>query len=960
MYSINRITTLQYLGSKNRILESICNPIIEDSNINKVVDLFAGTGSVGYALSPFKQIISNDLEYYAYVQNEAILNGCLLEQSELDALLFNINIKLQVSEGFLQEAITAEKDFLSLPLEAFEKYAAFSDNTPSVFSKDTEITALKQLEKLVKMVTPGKKVQDVPFPCLFTSYFSNAYFGIRQCCQIDAIVAAILELTDTRQRNVLLTTLMSALSPTASTTTHFAQFLKVKSKNTFRNIIAKRSADIVTLFKDAINRFSNAGLLQRITKEHVCYNDDFEVCLKRVNIDKNTLVYADPPYFKEHYSRYYHVLNTLCLYDYPQLAINLQRKEYSIGRYRADRRASNFGKRAKAISAFESLINICADKQANLMISYSENSLVKIYELLQLAKTRYKVRVERVNLRHSSQGRATETNQTVKEYIFFCTLPDNIELAVESFANKIRGIKPIVDNPGGFLHNYMARKPYNVVSALIQAFTVEGNVVYDPMFGSGTTLIEASKLKRKAIGTDINPIAVELCSVSLKKWDLLKINKLIDDFVSDVSEVCYDIYTGEIDGEKIVIERCHFDQGDSGLVPTEFWYKVVSKSRLSGRRRSSPSQEFCQTYHSFRGIELHHLQDHALIPNSRIAIKDGATVFSYFCNRNIVALDRIMSILDNYRDHYGYEVLKLLTSSSINLIKLSDKKASSQMPYWLPKKNATSRNAVFIINKKAKAVKDGLAFLKNTCKFLLDDGNVRIYNVPAQDIGLNELSDNSVDLVLTDPPYTDQVPYLEYNQLWYLLLDLHNKVDLESELVVSDAPSRKKDYEDFNVVFEAIIKRTVRSLKKDGMFIMFYHTFDLKSWSNILSMMQMNGLRYIHQVPTPAPRKSFKTIMSPKSTLDGNYLLFFVKGDVPAERQVVQDVNEAVEMASECADRIIRSREHVTTQDLYDQGMLEEAFEHGYLATLSNSYKTFADVIKDRFKYKDGYWEVIE
>ena len=66
------------------------------------------------------------------------------------------------------------------------------------------------------------------------------------------------------------------------------------------------------------------------------------------------------PYFKEHYSRYYHVLNTLCLYDYPALPINPQTHELSIGRNREDRRGSDFGKKAKALGAFETLITKCA------------------------------------------------------------------------------------------------------------------------------------------------------------------------------------------------------------------------------------------------------------------------------------------------------------------------------------------------------------------------------------------------------------------------------------------------------------------------------------------------------------------------------------------------------------------------------------------------------------------------
>lgn len=68
MPTINKISTLQYLGSKSRMIESICLPIIQDPSIHQVVDLFAGTGSVGYALAPYKAIISNDLEYYRLVK----------------------------------------------------------------------------------------------------------------------------------------------------------------------------------------------------------------------------------------------------------------------------------------------------------------------------------------------------------------------------------------------------------------------------------------------------------------------------------------------------------------------------------------------------------------------------------------------------------------------------------------------------------------------------------------------------------------------------------------------------------------------------------------------------------------------------------------------------------------------------------------------------------------------------
>ncbi len=156
----------------------------------------------------------------------------------------------------------------------------------------------------------------------------------------------------------------------------------------------------------------------------------------------------------------------------------------------------------------------------------------------------------------------------------------------------IKELKPIVDNPAGFMHNYMARKPYNVVSEIIKRFCPDGGCVYDPMFGSGTTIIEASKLGRKAIGTDINLLAYKLCKASLTRWNLSKVEEVIDTFCAEVSFACESLYCFEDFNEDRILERCHFDQCGSELVPTIYWYKTRKNGKLTGRKKSVASCEF--------------------------------------------------------------------------------------------------------------------------------------------------------------------------------------------------------------------------------------------------------------------------------------------------------------------------------------------------------------------------------
>lgn len=179
---------------------------------------------------------------------------------------------------------------------------------------------------------------------------------------------------------------------------------------------------------------------------------------------------------------------------------------------------------------------------------------------------------------------------------------------------------------------------------------------------------------------------------------------------------CNSLYEFDEKGEIRILERCHFDQCDTELVPTMYWYKSPKNGKLTGRKKAVASSAFIDQYRLLEKSSIQNIADHALLPNSRIAIGPNASVYSYFCNRNLAAIDRIIGILRLYQNSYGYDVLELLVSSAINLIKLSDKKASSQMPYWLPKKDVTSRNAVMVIEQKAKAFKEGFVYLNDKCK----------------------------------------------------------------------------------------------------------------------------------------------------------------------------------------------------------------------------------------------------
>jgi DNA modification methylase len=70
------------------------------------------------------------------------------------------------------------------------------------------------------------------------------------------------------------------------------------------------------------------------------------------------------------------------------------------------------------------------------------------------------------------------------------------------------------------LHAFAAKFPPQLPRAFIRGLTRPGAVVLDPMMGSGTTLVEALLEGRKALGLDLDPLALRLTRVKTKRIDV--------------------------------------------------------------------------------------------------------------------------------------------------------------------------------------------------------------------------------------------------------------------------------------------------------------------------------------------------------------------------------------------------------------------------------------------------------
>jgi hypothetical protein len=441
---------------------------------------------------------------------------------------------------------------------------------------------------------------------------------------------------------------------------------------------------------------------------------------------------------------------------------------------------------------------------------------------------------------------------------------------------QLQELKPVHDTPIGLIHPYWARKPLNIIEFLIESYSSENDLVADPFMGSGTTIIASILKKRRSIGSDLNPISYKI--VDFLKNSLSEFKELVDvlEIVhKDWSEFAIRLY--EIKEERCV-ERENFrvtgefQNGKFKLILENAKTKPIVKQNLKGKVQLISSyktinrtpKEYSKTPIDFTQIDF--------VENSRIAIPKGANASHFFTKKNIIFINYAKEYIEKSKNYK--EFLELLLSSMIPLLRLSDKKASSQWPYWRPKEKLTSRNPIVALNKRKKSFSELLTWSESNFEF--SKISCDLYNVSANE--LYNFTNTKYDLVITDPPYADHAPYMEYSDLFYSIVYNRRTSDIwNKEIVKTNAVGREQDSVDYLERMKSSFTSVLADLKKDGYFIFFYLDKNIHHWQGIKESI-LESKCYVEEVISiPKQRRSMKAVTSPGKTLDGDLIVICKK-----------------------------------------------------------------------------------
>lgn len=120
---------------------------------------------------------------------------------------------------------------------------------------------------------------------------------------------------------------------------------------------------------------------------------------------------------------------------------------------------------------------------------------------------------------------------------------------IQNIDKKLISLDKVIFNEKAFhkckLHeicSYIAMYPAKLVNELIQTYTKEGDLIYDPFSGRGTTLLEARLLNRKAYASDLNPLSYVITKSKTHTLNVDKIFGRIEQLEKEyyVSKICID------------------------------------------------------------------------------------------------------------------------------------------------------------------------------------------------------------------------------------------------------------------------------------------------------------------------------------------------------------------------------------------------------------------------------------
>lgn len=452
-------------------------------------------------------------------------------------------------------------------------------------------------------------------------------------------------------------------------------------------------------------------------------------------------------------------------------------------------------------------------------------------------------------------------------------------------------------NPSGYkglyaFHKYWGKKPVECMSFLIENLSDKGDLVADPFLGFGLVARESASRGRRFIGCDVNPIAVEIATFLLDFPDHRILYQAIERMERSISREINESYK-LIDGRI----ASHYLWHNNDI--QEVW---VSHERDRHRVSLTPTPFDIKQQKRWEDYEVRNMRRLKLFHNSRINSKADIGWHDLFTGRALRNIDLILDCINQEPLNTRQALKLILTAGSGQMSKMvfaitgrgkttgneSNKieVGSWVIGYWRPSTrfeinvwNCYLSRARKMLNaiKQAEAL-GGLIQSNEPQDVIAGKANVSIIGSSIYPF-LNNLSDSSIQLLITDPPHGDRIPYLELSEMWNALIGKES--DYSNEIVVSNAQDREKTKAVYSKEMSKMFELIARKVRHGGYAAILFNCRDKDSWIALNANQNLYDLEYLGCIPMTYSSGSVVQD-NRRGSLKHDYVLLYQKNKNPS------------------------------------------------------------------------------
>ncbi len=392
-----------YMGSKSVLASQLVDILDTFENPDTVVlDLMCGSGVMAGAFAKSHRTFASDAQWFCrllgLVQGGGMTHRRGLETAEKVVKMARQHFS-QLSAGVIRR-IEDEDRLLNSELTASMHESAFAR------MRERTVEWTRQHLGSLDAVTDAARRGE-----LFSHLYAGVYFGERQAAELDCLRRAIDSIEDDSGRDWALGALVCAGSACAYTYGgHFAQPKLDISENgkirgDLREALQQRSLSLTHEFFVRLSSLAQES--EEIRHPVRLVEGPWQEAIEAVAVlakGQRVCVYVDPPYTRDEYSRYYHVLEAI-VRNVPQAVSGKGRlpARGSPGRF-----ASPFSARRSDVAENEiaDVLTGCLGRGWSCLWSYSNSGTASVAHTLELvADGAGAVEIFKMNHIYKAQGK---------------------------------------------------------------------------------------------------------------------------------------------------------------------------------------------------------------------------------------------------------------------------------------------------------------------------------------------------------------------------------------------------------------------------------------------------------------------------------------------------------------------------------------------------------------------------